>query len=380
MTSAKKRPVIGLNGRFLVAQRTGVQRSAYRLFESILDNGHDLDFVLFTGESERFAPEWQRPNVKIVTSPLQQTSLFKNHVWEQVVLPRLALQHHVDILHSPANLAPLFFPGKSVVNIHDLCFLVQPAWFSWSFRLIYSWLVPAIARRASRIITNSNYSKNDIMEFLHVETGRLNLTYWAVDPLFFQYAIPRSERKERILFVGSLEPRKNLKGLLEAFNLYRARNRKSQLKLTIVGCESRLFAAERYNLGEFASDIDFVGYISDNDLAKLYGNALALVYPSYYEGFGFPPLEAMAASTPVITSRNSSLPEVVGEAAILVDPASPPEIAMAIEDVLKPERALKLVELGNVQVRKFRWNDVGEHVVEIYKELLTTSEEKRFDS
>ena len=371
-----RKPVIGLNGRFLVAQRTGVQRSAYRLFESILKAGSEFHFVLFTGESEKFAREWQRSNVTVVTSSLSQRSVFKNHAWEQVILPRLAKKHGVDILHCPANLAPVLYGGKSVVNIHDLCFLVQPAWFSWSFRLIYGWLVPLIAKRASRIITNSNYSKNDILELLKIDTNRLRLTYWAVDPLFYQHALPYPERDKRILFVGSLEPRKNLKGLLEAFNLYRSQNPASRLKLTIVGCESPLFAGERYNLGEFASEIDFVGYISDNDLAKLYGNSLALVYPSFYEGFGFPPLEAMAAGTPVITSHNSSLPEVVGEAALLVDPSNPQDISRAIEEVLKPEKAAQLIALGNAQVRLFQWKDVGDHMVDIYRELLDSNTEE----
>jgi glycosyltransferase involved in cell wall biosynthesis len=376
MKIPRGKPVIGLNGRFLVAQRTGVQRSAYRLFESILEAGKDFHFVLFTGESEKYAVEWQRDNVTVVTSSLSHNSIFKNHAWEQIVLPRLAQKYGVDVLHCPANLAPVLYFGKSIVNIHDLCFLVQPAWFSWSFRFIYSWLVPLIAKRATRIITNSNYSKNDILELLNVDANRIRLTYWAVDSLFFTHNLPYPLREHRILFVGSLEPRKNLKGLLEAFNLYRSQNIESRLKLTIVGCESSLFAGERYNLGDFASEIDFVGYISDNDLAKLYGNSLALVYPSFYEGFGFPPLEAMAAGTPVITSHNSSLPEVVGDAALLVDPSNPVEMARAIQEVLKPERAAELIARGRAQVQLFQWKEVGEHMVDIYRELLDPKTEE----
>lgn len=307
----RRAPVVGLNGRFLVAQRTGVQRSAYRLFQSILEHGDAYNFVLFTGESEAFASEWQRPNVRVVTSPLSQRTILRNHVWEQIVLPRLAREHGCDLLHSPANLAPLFYSGKSILNIHDLCFLVQPHWFSFTFRFIYGWLVPRIARQAAVVITNSNYSKNDILEFLHLEVSRVRLTYWAVDPLFHEHAKPYEERTERILFVGSLEPRKNLGGLLKAFNAFRRANPRSRLRLTVVGCENPLFAGERYDLGDYRSDIEFVGYVTDGELARLYSDSLALVYPSFYEGFGFPPIEAMAAGTPVITSNNSSLPEVV---------------------------------------------------------------------
>jgi glycosyltransferase involved in cell wall biosynthesis len=248
---------------------------------------------------------------------------------------------------------------------------VQPAWFSFSFRFIYSWLVPRIARKASVVITNSNYSKNDILELLGIEVGRVRLTYWAVDPTFFLYAKPLEERAERILFVGSLEPRKNLVGLLKAFNMYRARNPSSRLKLSVVGCENPLFADEHYDLGEYGGDIDFVGYISDADLARLYGDSRALVYPSFYEGFGFPPLEAMAAGTPVITSRNSSLPEVVGDAALLVNPSDHAEIAACIERALTTDEARSMSERGRFQVRRFSWDRVGRHVIGIYDELLT---------
>ena len=220
------------------------------------------------------------------------------------------------------------------------------------------------------MITNSNYSKNDILEFLNIDLARVRLAYWAVDPLFYEFDKPYAERDNRILFVGSLEPRKNLSGLLKAFNLFRQRNSQSSVKLTVVGCENPLFADERYDLGPFGDDVDFVGYISDTELAKLYGNSLALVYPSFYEGFGFPPVEAMAAGTPVITSHNSSLPEVVGDAAYLVDPSDVDEIANQIERVLVPENAKDLIFRGKSQVQRFRWDDVGKHVIEIYDELL----------
>ena len=365
------KPLIGLNGRFLVAKRTGVQRSAFKMFQSIIEHGSEFNFVLFTGESEAFAQEWKRPNVRVVTSNLSQSSIIKNHLWEQFVLPMLASKYNVDILHNPANLAPLLCRRHSIVNIHDLCFLVEPAWFSVSFRLIYTWLVPRIAKASSIVITNSNSSKNDILQWLKLEVARIRLTYWAVDPLFFEYSIPYNERASRILFVGSLEPRKNLSGLLAAFNLFRERNPERVVKLTVVGCENPLFADETYDLGAFKNDIEFSGYVTDRELAALYGDSLMLVYPSYYEGFGFPPLEAMAAGTPVITSRSSSLPEVVGEAALLVDPADTNDIAERIDEVFNPLVAASLIQKGQMQVRQFNWDRVGKHVLQIYRDLLS---------
>lgn len=362
--------IIGLNGRFLVAQRTGVQRSAYRLFRSVIEQGEQFNFILFTGDSEIFAPEWQRPNVQVVTSPLSQRTVMRNHLWEQIELPRLAQRFGVDLLHSPANLAPIAFRGKSIVNIHDLCFLVQPAWFSFSFRMIYRWLVPQIARNSSIVVTNSNYSKNDILKFLKLSVDRIRLTYWSVDPIFFEFNKPYAEREDRIIFVGSLEPRKNLRGLLKAFALFKQRHPESRTRLTVVGCENPLFADIGIKRQDVGDDVDFRGYISDKELAELFGSVRALVYPSFYEGFGFPPLEAMAAGTPVVTSRTSSLPEVVGDAALLVDPYAPQDIANKIAEALKPEVAQTLIERGSRQVRRFSWDRVGEHMLGIYSEIL----------
>lgn len=365
-----RKKTIGLNGRFLVAQRTGVQRSAYRLFRTVIEQGDQFNFILFTGDSEIFAPEWQRPNVQVVTSPLSQRTVMRNHIWEQFELPRLAKRFGVDLLHSPANLAPIAYSGKSIVNIHDLCFLVQPAWFSMSFRLIYRWLVPKIARNSSIVVTNSNYSKNDILKFLRLSVDRIRLTYWSVDPIFYEFNQPLHMRDDRIIFVGSLEPRKNLIGLLRAFSIYKQRHPESQTRLTVVGCESPLFADVGINRQDVRKDVDFRGYISDRELAELFGRSRALIYPSFYEGFGFPPLEAMAAGTPVVTSRTSSLPEVVGDAALLVDPYSPEDIADNIARALNPETAATLARGGFEQVKKFSWDKVGQHMLAIYSEIL----------
>ncbi len=358
-----------------MAQRTGVQRSAYRMFSSVVARGTRFNFVLFTGSSEKLAPEWDHPHVRIVTSPLSHSRILRNHLWEQFTLPRLARAAGVRLLHSPANLAPLLFRGRSIVNIHDLCFLIEPSWFSVTFRIIYSWLVPRIARRATMVVTNSNHSKNDILQHLDVSVQRLRLCYWAVEPLFNTEVVPLEEREDCILFVGSLEPRKNLSGLLQAFNLFRNRNPQAKTKLLVVGCENPLFADASYDLGTHANEVQFLGYLSDMELARLYRTSRLLVYPSFYEGFGFPPLEAMANGTPVVTSCTSSLPEVVGEAALLVDPRSVDEIASSIEKIFRnPELAADLSRRGVKQASLFSWEKTADHVLSLYDELVQEGE------
>ena len=365
-----KKPLIGLNGRFLLATRTGVQRSAYRMFRSVLEHGENFNFVLFTGESESFAQEWQQPHVRVVATNLKSQAVVKNYFWEQFILPSLAKKYGVEILHNPANLAPIWTHCPNIVNIHDLCFLVEPSWFSLTFRIIYSFLVPIIAKQASIVITNSNYSKNDILAHLGVDLNKIRLAYWAVDPLFYESPKADLVKKRQILFVGSLEPRKNLVGLLSAYTLFRNRNPQLDHQWVIVGCENSLFAEEKYSLGEYKGDITFVGYVSDAELRALYQESTMLVYPSFYEGFGFPPLEAMASGVPVITSSGSSLPEVVGKAAITIDPSNFSQIADAIGYLCDEKNSNHYRELGLKQASLFHWDKVGKHVIAIYNEII----------
>ncbi|MEI6834451.1 MAG: hypothetical protein WCL28_10720, partial [bacterium] len=124
---------IGINGRFLVAKRTGVQRAAYNLVKTLVEIDRENDYIIFTGNEQVGSADWAYPNVKVIGDHLIPSESIKNHWWEQVWLPRLAQRHAIDILHSPANIAPLFYKGKSIINIHDLCFVVNPQWYSFSF-------------------------------------------------------------------------------------------------------------------------------------------------------------------------------------------------------------------------------------------------------
>ena len=156
---------IGINGRFLVAKRTGVQRAAFNLIRTLVEIDRENEYLIFTGHGQAGRPEWNYPNVRVIESDLREGESFLNHVWEQFWLPVLAHRHKVDLLHSPANVAPLFYRGKSVVHIHDLCFVVNPQWYSFTFRTVYNFIIPRLARRASRVITCSNNSKNDLLHF-----------------------------------------------------------------------------------------------------------------------------------------------------------------------------------------------------------------------
>jgi len=376
-----KKMRIGINGRFLIAKQTGVQRAAYNLLLHLLKIDDQNTYVIFTGREQLQNPDWKRSNVELVVSGvIKSGENLRNHLWEQFVLPLLAKHARVDILHCPANLAPIFYWGKSIVNIHDLCFIVNPQWYAFSFRNLYNFLIPRIAKSASRVITNSNNSRNDIFQFCGVKSESVSLVYWAVDEFFLnsqntseKFSLPS---EDYILYVGSVEPRKNIINLVKAYEKFRDLYPSFKTKLYLIGTANSLFASVKVNAEKYADDIHLLGYLEDRHLKYCYHHARCVVYPSLYEGFGLPPLEAMACGAPVITSRSSSIPEVVGDAAFLINPIDISEIAQAIYRVLSDkELAKELRHKGRLQVQQFNWYRVARNTLAVYYEVFGISDQ-----
>jgi len=370
---------IGINGRFLVAKRTGVQRAAYNLIKTLVAIDRENQYIIFTGEDQVGRPEWNFPNVTIVPAAIRGGESIRNHFWEQFTLPKLARRYEVDLLHSPANVAPLFYRGKSVVNIHDLCFVVNPQWYSFSFRTLYNFIIPRLARRAARVITNSNHARNDLLQFFDLPADRVSFGHWAVDDTFLGgiesaddsgATIADVDAGDFILYVGSLEPRKNIKTLIEAYEELRIRRPDLKTKLVLIGGESPLFADVRLKIKKFKEDVIFKGFVDDATLRLYYRKAGLMVYPSLYEGFGLPPLEAMASGIPVVTSMTSSIPEVVGDAALMVSPYDVSQLADTMGRVLT-DKALRrdLVARGYKRVAGFNWYRVARNTLAVYYEV-----------
>lgn len=366
---------IGINGRFLIAKRTGVQRAAYNLVKTLVSIDRENEYFLFTGHSQIDSPDWKEPNVTVIGSGLTEGDNLRNHFWEQFTLPHLAKKYKVDILHSPANMAPLFYRGKSIVHIHDLCFVVNPQWYSFTFHTVYNLVIPRLARRATRIITNSNNSRNDLLQFCQVQADKVSLIYWAVDDFFINRShlvSPGEDNQEEdyILYVGSLEPRKNIKTLIEAYEILRTGNPGITTKLVLIGGESPLFADVQLKVRRFKEDVVFKGFVSDATLQEYYARAKVVAYPSLYEGFGLPPLEAMASGAPVVTSHTSSIPEVVGEAALMVNPYDAQQLADVLAKVLQDKKLRQhLRKQGFEQVKRYNWMRVARNVLCVYHEV-----------
>ncbi len=313
------------------------------------------------------------PRVKVIKAP---TYTFR----EQLAIPWAA--KGCDLLHVPHYNAPLLHRGPLLVSILDLIHITDPV-YSRNFR---SWvyarpMLNLVARKADHIVTISEYSKAQIVERLGVQAEKVTAIHCGVNGQF--RCVDRKEayaavsealgiQEPYLLFVGSLKPHKNIFTLLQAFALLRKRHDIRQ-RLLIVGDDARwksLLIEECSRLG-IRDTTDFVPYVSQELLPKVYAGAELLVMPSTIEGFGLPVLEAMASGTPVVCSRAASLPEVAGDAALYFDPASAEELADTIEKLLSSsELQESLRAKGLERARQFTWEESTRKHVELYRRLL----------
>lgn len=305
-------------------------------------------------------------------------------MWEQIAQPWVLHQKRIDLLHGLAFVTPLLSPCPTVVTIFDLSFLRFPESFRRANRAYLRLFTPLSARRAQRVIAISEHTKRDVVHLLGVPAEKVEVIYCGVEPEFY----PRSRAEvqafrqqkglpERfVLFVGTLEPRKNVRRLIEAY----AQIRDLGVKLVIVGGKGWLYgdifaSVERLGL---SSEVLFAGYVPAEELPLWYNAAELFVFPSLYEGFGLPPLEAMACGTPVVSSNAASLPEVIGEAGLLVAPQDAEGLTEAMRRVLGDQSLREqLRERGLRQARQFSWEKAAQQTITVYQQVLGTRETER---
>ena len=305
-----------------------------------------------------------------------------------VTLPRLAAHYHLDLLHVTYN-APLFCPCPSIVTVHDISFEKFPQWFSPRDRVVLKTFVPRSVRRAAGIITATEFTKRELVETYQIAPNKVVVTPYAAGeqfrPVHDQALLSQVRAKYQtsnhfILAVGNLQPRKNLVRLIEAFAQVK-QTKAAPHKLIIVGKNQwqSSIVFERVKQSELNNQVIFTGFVPDEDLPLLYNAADVFVYPSLYEGFGLPVIEAMACGTPVISSNVASIPEIAGAgAACLVNPYNTNELAQALVRVLS-NRAFQeeLREKGLERARQFSWRKTAEQTVEIYHQTLGVEERTR---
>ncbi|MGH2518876.1 MAG: glycosyltransferase family 4 protein [Chloroflexota bacterium] len=358
-------------------RHAGVSRFTEQLVRAIQERDRSNSYAVFVNDTARggfrdsanvrFHPAWlptHRPAVRIV--------------WEQLLLPARARQLGLEVLHCPVNVAPLASPCPIVLTIHDLTFLLFPERFRRERRTYLAALTSLSARRASRVLTDSFNTKHDVARMLRVPPEKIDVVYPGLEAdlrpcepaAVSSFRERHGLEREFILFLGTIEPRKNIVALLHAYARLLAQGL-AGYDLVIAGgrgwMTSDVFASvEALGLG---SRVRFAGYVPIEEQALWYNSAALFVYPSLYEGFGLPPLEAMACGTPVVTSNVSSLPEVVGSAALLVDPNRTQDLTAAIAEVLEsPEKQEQMSQAGLRQAAMFTWAQAADHTVAAYRQ------------
>ncbi|HSB61062.1 MAG TPA: glycosyltransferase family 1 protein [Vicinamibacteria bacterium] len=374
---------IVLDARYLSSRQSGVGHYTQRLVGSLaaMDARNRYTCVLIRGGP---GLRVRQDNVATLTTRVS----FENHLvgdlWLLSYLPLRLAALRADVYHGPAVLLPLWKLGyRTVVTIHDLVSFLFPETVPRKYSLYMRLMTRAAVRSADRVIAVSRATQVDLERVLGVPPARTVVIHEAVAP---EFAVPPPPgavdavvrryalRRPYCLFVGNLEPRKNLGRLVEAFARVRARGhhpgRPPQLVLT--GTRAWLYGGifRTVEAQGLADDVVFTDYVPAEDLPALYAGAACFVFPSLYEGFGLPVLEAMAAGAPVVASRAGAIPEVAGDAALLVDPVRVEEIAEAIEAVLA-DRALRdrLVTAGRARARTFTWEAVARQTLAVYESV-----------
>ena len=372
---------VGINGQLLGGAQSyrsaGVSGTIRQLLLHLPDVAPDLQLTAFVPDvpleasgalTLRRSLRWntQRPAARIL--------------WEQLALPVLAQTEHLDLLHGAVNVGPLLAPCPTVITVHDLSFMRSPQAFPRFQRVYLRTQVQRSVRAARRVIAVSEATKRDVVEIFGVPSERVDVVYNGVDTGFSPAAAGeigafrrRKGLPERyILHLGTLEPRKNLVRLVQAFHTTRQQGL-GDVKLVLAGGKGWGYDdifAEVSRLG-LEQDVLFPGYVPDDELAWWYRGAELFCYPSLLEGFGLPVVEAMACGVAVITSNISSLPEVAGEAALLVDPTSVAALAEALVTLLTDQASAgALREKGPPQAARFSWQRTAEQTAAVYRKAL----------
>ena len=295
------------------------------------------------------------------------------HIWEQFVLPT---RLRGNLLFSPSNTGPLI-EERQVVTIHDITPLEHPEWLNPRFAKWYQFLIPRLVHKARRIIAVSNFTKSRICEVTSVQPDKVVVIYNGVDERFRPKSSEEIARTKDtfgisnfryILTVATIEPRKNLQRLLEAWDVWHV-NLPQDIWLVIAGAKGKDLVFRDAVFNRLPPKICMIGHVPDEHLPALYSGALAFIYVSLYEGFGLPPLEAMACGTPVLTSNVTSLPEVVGDAALTVNPYDIDAIAEGIKRLIEDDNLRKeLSQKGLARAKLFSWDRTAEVTWSVLKE------------
>ncbi|MCK5491115.1 MAG: glycosyltransferase family 4 protein [Candidatus Pacebacteria bacterium] len=376
--------IIGIDIRMLArGTRSGIEEYTINLLSNMLKLDNNIQFKLFYNGYKKVDLEYdflKLSNVQLKEFKIPNRLL--DFSFQYFGYPKVdKLLGGVDVFFSPHIFSSAVSKNcKTVTTFHDLSFENHREFYSASKNYWHFSMNPKKqARKSGKIIAVSNSTKEDLMKIYKINTKKIKVVYSGINSLssieYSKSSISEIKKKYNlpenyILYLGTIEPRKNIIGIIRAFEELKKYNTKKNYKLVIAGSRGWLCkdVFEVAKNSAVMNDIIFTGFIDDDDKSILYKLADIFVYPSFYEGFGFPPLEAMQNTTPVITSNFSSLPEAVGDAAITVNPYNIDELARAMKDLLGDENLRNnLIEKGIKQTKKFSWQKCAEETLDVLK-------------
>jgi glycosyltransferase involved in cell wall biosynthesis len=374
---------IVIDGRLILPYMTGVGRYLVGLVGALSDLSVDEQFELWLSSD---LPEdhivWKLASERLAIRRLPASHMDLSASW---VIPLELNRTQPDLLHYPHFDLPWTTLGEVVATIYDLKYLVHPEYFPRSAaikRLLITAMMAFTLRRAKYIITTSKHTQQDLLDRFNISPGKLRAISLGVDERFFEKYSTREIEKLRhkygfskriILFVGERRPHKNIEGLINAYFIMK-RFGVNTHQLVIVGKRYSDYReperlVEKLDLG---SSVRFLENIPDRDLPLLYQAADVFVLLSFYEGFGLPVLEAMASNTPVVASNLTSLPEVVGDAGILVDPTNPQQVVESIQQVtIRGDKREQFITLGQQRACEFTWERCARETLALYREAIS---------
>lgn len=353
---------ICINARFLTQKLTGVQRFASEISKELrmLYSKEELIFVCpHNIIHKELAKEL---GVKIIGK-------HTGHLWEQIDLPIYLKNRGNPLLICLANTAPIFYQNK-ISTIHDVAFKVYPETFSKKFLYSYLFIIPRILKTSKHILTVSNFSKKEIYKYYHTDLNKISVVYNAVKDEFTNQNDYELNKYPYFLAVSSVNYRKNFLAVLKAFELFKDRV-KGDYKLYVIG-DLNSYSFNRIDLSSYKnnSDIIFLGRVSDEELVRYYSNAISFLYPSLYEGFGIPTLEAQACLCPVLCSSIEPLKEVLSDSALYANPYSVGDIASKMGMLTHPELRNKLIQLGKENLKRFSWDVSATQLMKIVDRFI----------
>lgn len=351
--------MIVVNARFLTQSLTGVQRFAYELSLCLKNMlGEEVEFL---------APRniLQKEMAKRLGT--KSVGRMSGYAWEQIELPLYLWKHGSPTLLNLCNLAPLSY-RNNWVTIHDITWVRYPETYSRAFCKVYDTLIPRLCQRAKHIITVSEFSKEEIASYYGIPKKKLLVVYNAVSEEFRQVKDLDLREQKYFLAVSSLKANKNFVTVLKSFE--KVFQKHSEVKLFIVGdCSDRNFQTIDIEKYKQNPAIKFLGRVADEELISYYSNAIGFVFPSLYEGFGIPVLEAQACGCPVISSSAASMPEVLRDSALFCEPTDVLGFAGQMCRLVESESLrLSLIEKGKMNVTRFLWQESAKKLIAAFEE------------